>query len=303
MNFGFFDDAHREYVITDPLIPVKWINSIGTPAFGGFVDHTGGALICTGDPRLDRITQYISQLPDSDFKGETLYLRMHSGDGRLIFSPFFVPTLTPMDHFECSVGQGYSRWRTEVEGLCCEVTVFIPLDAPVEIRDVSITNLRDDTVEVDAVPVVEYAYPDGLQFHTADHSPLPMQSSAQTLDGRTVLLQSPATSRERPVNYFTASVTNSSFETDRRAFLGANGYGSWQHPLALEDAELGNHQMLREDAIAALLLRLGALPPGESTRFATLLGRAADLQDARPIIQRYSRLEVIDAALIGLARP
>jgi cellobiose phosphorylase len=25
MNFGYFDDEHREYVITDPHTPVKWI--------------------------------------------------------------------------------------------------------------------------------------------------------------------------------------------------------------------------------------------------------------------------------------
>jgi hypothetical protein len=44
VNYAHFDDAHHEYVITDPHTPVKWINYIGTLAFGGFVDHTGGRL-------------------------------------------------------------------------------------------------------------------------------------------------------------------------------------------------------------------------------------------------------------------
>ncbi len=39
MPYGYFDDAAREYVITDPATPVKWINYIGTLAFGGFVDQ------------------------------------------------------------------------------------------------------------------------------------------------------------------------------------------------------------------------------------------------------------------------
>ena len=78
MNYGYFDDEHREYVITDPRTPVKWINYIGTLAFGGFVDHTGGALICKADPTFNRITKYIQQMPSSDFKGETLYLRIPS---------------------------------------------------------------------------------------------------------------------------------------------------------------------------------------------------------------------------------
>ena len=29
-EFGYFDDAHREYVITDPATPWPWINYMGT---------------------------------------------------------------------------------------------------------------------------------------------------------------------------------------------------------------------------------------------------------------------------------
>ena len=78
MNYGHFDDANREYIITDPRTPTKWINYIGTLKFGGFVDHTGGALLCKNDPTFNRITKYVQQMPASDFKGETLYLRIPS---------------------------------------------------------------------------------------------------------------------------------------------------------------------------------------------------------------------------------
>jgi len=110
MNYGHFDDEHREYVITTPKTPVKWINYIGTLAFGGFVDHTGGALLCKGDPALNRITKYIPQMPASDFKGTTLYLRIrHASGGYQVFSPFFTPTLDPYERYECHVGLGYTR--------------------------------------------------------------------------------------------------------------------------------------------------------------------------------------------------
>ena len=87
MKFGYFDDLHLEYVITTPKTPVKWINYIGTLAFGGFVDHTGGALLCKGDPALNRITKYISQLPAHEFKGETLYLRVKQNNTYQVFHP------------------------------------------------------------------------------------------------------------------------------------------------------------------------------------------------------------------------
>jgi len=68
------------------------------------VDHTGESLICRGDPALNRITKYIPQLPSSDFKGETLYLRFKWGKGYKVFSPYSVPTLDGYDPCECHVG-------------------------------------------------------------------------------------------------------------------------------------------------------------------------------------------------------
>ena len=126
MNYGHFDDTQREYVITNPKTPVKWINYIGTLDFGGFVDHTGGLLICKQDPALNRITKYIPQLPASNFKGSTLYVRIKQHQGYKIFSPFFVPTLDPYDRFECRIGLGYTCIISEFYGLQTDVTIFVP---------------------------------------------------------------------------------------------------------------------------------------------------------------------------------
>ena len=106
MKYGYFDDANREYVITTPKTPVKWINYVGTMRFGGIVDHTGGTLLCKDDPALNRIVKYIPQLPSSDFKGETLYLRFKENGRYRVFSPYFVPTLDSYDRYECHVGLG-----------------------------------------------------------------------------------------------------------------------------------------------------------------------------------------------------
>src|SRR5512135_651788 len=235
MNYGHFDDKKREYVITNPRTPTKWINYIGTLQFGGFVDHTGGALICAQDPALNRITKYITQYPASAFNGETLYLRLitHSplpttaglssgeGQGARVFSPFFVPTLDPYDRYECHVGLGYTRIVSEFYGLRTEVTIFVPIgasaDAQREIRDVKITNISTKPIEVDAIPVVEYTHPDALkQLTNADWVPQTMQSRQRQDAGYTVLIQYPFMYRDSKVNFFTSSLPASSFETDRQ---------------------------------------------------------------------------------------
>lgn len=298
MRCGYFDASNREYVITDPRTPVKWINYIGTRDFGGFVDHTGGALICKDDPTYNRITKYIQQMPASDFKGETLYLRLHLDGGYRIFSPFFVPTLDPYEHFECRVGLGYTRILSVYFGLRTEVTIFVPLGKQCELRDICITNLNPAPVFIDAIPLVEYTHPDALkQFTNADWVPQTMQSRAVSDGDLTILIQYPFMNRDTQINYFTSNMPASSFESDRRRFLGENEYGTFQRPLGLLKPELDNTQANRGDNIAALLHPLGELQPGETRRLITQLGQAPQLEQARPTIELFRRPEAVSAEL------
>lgn len=304
MEYGYFDDENREYVITNPKTPVKWVNYIGTLKFGGLVDHTGGLLVCKGDPALNRITKYIPQLPASDFKASTLYLRLKTDGGYRVFSPFFVPTLTPYDRYECRVGQGYTRFISEIAGIRAEITIFVPQNESRVVQDIQLTNLTDAPVELDAVPVIEYTHFDALkQFTNADWIPQTMQSQAVPRpDGRTVLVQYPFMNKARQVNYFTANRPASSFDTDRKVFLGHNEYGTWAAPASLQQPELNNSQALRGDNIAALMLHLGRVQPGQTVRLITQLGQAASLEAALPAIETYNQPESVDSALAEMAR-
>ncbi len=303
MRCGYFDEAHREYIITDPRTPVKWINYIGTRDFGGFVDHTGGALICRDDPTFNRITRYISQLPASDFKGESLYLRVWTPSGYRIFSPFFVPTLDPLDSFECHVGLGYTRLCSRFLGLRTEVTILVPPRAHCEVRDIQITNISDRPLQVDAIPLVEYTHPHALlQFTNADWVPQTMQSRAVPDGELTVLVQYPFMYRDTRINYLTSNLPASSYETDRKKFLGENEYGSFRSPLSLGQEELHNSQAQRGDNLAVLMHHLGEIRPGETRRLITLLGQASGLEAACEEIQKYRQPQAVEAALAELGQ-
>jgi len=245
MKYGDFKDEAREYVITNPKTPVKWINYIGDLTFGGFVDHTGGALVCKGDPSLNRITKYIQQMPSSDFKGETLYIRIRKDGAYRVFSPFFVPTLDKYDRFECSVGLGYNKIVSEFYGVRTECAIFIPQNAQVEIRDIRVKNISKAPIEIDVIPVLEYTHFDAVkQFTNADWVPQTMQSrSFINGDGVRTLVQYAFMNRDTKINYFTSNAPSSSFETDRRVFLGDNEYGTWAAPKALQNDELGNNEI------------------------------------------------------------
>jgi cellobiose phosphorylase len=302
MKYGYFDDAAGEYVITNPRTPVKWINYIGTLAFGGFVDQTGGALLCKGDPSYNRITRYIAQMPSSDFKGETLYLRIAQKDGYRIFSPFFVPTLDKYDKYECRVGLGVTRIVSEMYGVRTEIVIFVPPDDGVEIRSITITNISDEVMNIDVVPVVEYSHFDALkQFTNADWVPQTMQSDCVDAgNGMKILLQYAFMKRDTALNYFTSNVPVSSFETARPLFLGDNEYGSWAHPLSLEKKELSDYEARRGDNIAAFMHHFVNVAQGASVNLITQLGQEESVAVIKEKTARYRSPAEVDRALSEL---
>ncbi len=301
-RYGYFDDAAREYVITDPRTPVKWVNYIGSLAFGGIVDQTGGALLCAGDPGLNRITKYIPQTPASDFRGTTLYLRVTRDGQPRIVTPFFTPGLEEFDHYECRVGLSYQRITSEAAGVRVQATIFVPPGEPVEIRDLQVTNIGDGAVEVEVVPVVEYSHFDAFkQLANADWVPQTMMSEALPLDGgRLALLQYAFMRKDGAVNFLSASVPVQSFESDRARFLGSHEYGTWRSPEALAAPALSNHEARRGDNIGALRLALGTLAPGEGRRVAVLLGQAPRGEVAG-LVARYCDPAAVEGALAALA--
>ena len=290
MDYGYFDNSTNEYVITTPKTPVKWINYIGQLSFGGFVDNTGGGVICKSDPALNRIVKYFAQLPASDFKGETLYIRFKNNNGTYkIFSPFFVPTLDSYKIFECHIGLGYSTFISEFYDIRAEITVFVPINDIRVVRDIKITNLKKKSIDIDIIPVVEYTHFEALkQLTNADWVPQTMQSKVfEEGNGFKILTQYAFMKRDIEINYFTSNLPFSSFESDRKNFLGDNEYGTWSNPLSLQKIELSNYEAKRGDNIGALMHHLGLFQPGETKRVITQLGQEESINKAIPWIKKY----------------
>ncbi|MGG5574203.1 GH36-type glycosyl hydrolase domain-containing protein [Vibrio diazotrophicus] len=304
MKFGYFDDNNKEYIATTPCTPIKWCNYVGTLEFGGLVDSNGGVVLCKGDPALNRITKYITQLPNSDFKGSTVYLKVTNREGKVeVFSPFYTPTLKPLEKFENHTGLSYTKIISEGYGVRCEVTLFVPKDATVLLEDIKVTNISDEELHVDVVPVFEFTHFDALkQLVNADWVPQTMTLKAhQQASGHTVLEQYAFMKRDYAVNLMTADRPATSFDGDRQKFLGNMGYGSWAAPEKLFTAELGNSECLRGDNIGALNLRLGWLAPQQNERTVVQLTQMPSLAEAESMLAKYRDHQEVDKAFDALA--
>ena len=58
MQYGYFDDDTREYVITRPNTPYPWINYLGCEEFFSLFSNTSGGYCFCRDARMLRLTRY-----------------------------------------------------------------------------------------------------------------------------------------------------------------------------------------------------------------------------------------------------
>jgi len=42
MQYGYFDDANKEYVITNPETPAPWSNYLGSTNYGAIITNNAG---------------------------------------------------------------------------------------------------------------------------------------------------------------------------------------------------------------------------------------------------------------------
>jgi len=108
MQFGYFDDEHREYVITRPDTPLPWINYLGSEDYFGIISNTAGGYSFYKDARLQRLTRYRYNNAPLDSGGRYIYLldddSPSSKHEPLFWSPTWQPTRRPLDEYECRHG-------------------------------------------------------------------------------------------------------------------------------------------------------------------------------------------------------
>ena len=102
MNYGYFDDKNKEYVITRPDTPSPWMNYLGNGKFSGMISNNAGGLVFDSDPGSHRITKYNHSGVPMDRPGHYLYLRdMDSGE---YWSASWQPVMRDMQDYECRHG-------------------------------------------------------------------------------------------------------------------------------------------------------------------------------------------------------
>ena len=88
MQYGHFDDQHREYVIDRVDTPASWTNYIGVGDMCAVLNQTAGGYAFYKSPEYHRITRFRPNGVPLDRPGHYVYLRDdESGDYRWSTTP------------------------------------------------------------------------------------------------------------------------------------------------------------------------------------------------------------------------
>jgi cyclic beta-1,2-glucan synthetase len=101
------------------------------------VSESGAGYTWALNSRENQLTPW-SNDPVSDPPGEVLYVRDEES-GRL-WTPTLLPIREDAWSYQCHHGHGYSRFAHDSHGIALELTQYVPLDDPVKISRLKITN-------------------------------------------------------------------------------------------------------------------------------------------------------------------
>jgi len=236
MQYGHFDDAAREYVITRPDTPLPWINYLGSEAYFGLISNTAGGYSFYRDARLRRLTRYRYNNSPLDDGGRYLYLRDNASGN--YWSPSWQPTRTKLEAYTCRHGLGYTTIESTYQGIQASTRYFVPLGESLEVWQVTLTNQRAEPAALSLFSSIEFCLWDA-QDDATNYQRNYSTGQVEVVDG-VIYHKTEYRERRDHFAYFACSEPLAGYDTQREAFLGA--YHGWADPVVVERGESANSE-------------------------------------------------------------
>ena len=293
MQYGYFDDRNREYVITNPATPAPWANYLGSPEYGALISNNAGGYSFAQSGANGRILRYVFN--GFDQPGRYLYLR--DDETKDYWSASWQPVGKDLTEYksECRHGTAYTRMLADYAHIHSEALYYVPLNRAYEVWCLTLTNTdskprhltvtgyaeftnnsnyEQDQVNLQYSLFISRTMFRGNRIRQAIHGNLDALKDGEYVDNKDVT--------ERFFGLAGSPV--SSYCGDKEAFLGLyHGYGN---PQGVEAGDLGNVLSYNENSCGGLSAKI-PLQPGESKTVAFVLGMQRDAQ-AGAILDGYA---------------
>lgn len=304
MQYGHFDDANREYVITTPHTPYPWINYLGTENFFGLISHTGGGYSFYKDARMRRLTRYRYNNVPTDAGGRCYYIN----DGGDIWSPSWSPAQTDLDFFEARHGLSYTTITGERGGIRAEMLFLVPLGTNAEIHRIRLTNTTEDQRSFDLFSLAEFNLWNAADDTTNYQRNLNL--GEVEVVGSTIYHTTEYRERRNHYAVYGVNADIAGFDTDRESFFGLRG--NWTRPEVVANgtskgsiasgwAPIGSHHLsinLAPGEERDLVFVLGYIENEEDSKWESR--GIVNKENATALLATYSTSEAVDRAMTEL---
>ena len=294
MQYGYFDDKEREYIITCPDTPAPWVNYLGSPEYGAIISNNAGGYSFAKSGANGRILRYVFN--QFDEPGRYIYIRDNLSKD--YWSASWQPVGKNLTRYksECRHGMAYTKMRALYAGISSEVLYYVPLDAAHEVWAVAVRNDSDVVRELTVTGYAEFTNNPNYeqdqvnlqysQFITRtefenDHILQLIHGNldAVSADGKEV--------DNKDVGYRLFGLAGqrvSGYCGNKESFLGRyHGYGD---PQGVTTGKLDGSMNYNENACGALSAVL-VLNPGETAHLAFIVG-AKNREESRALMARYA---------------
>jgi len=304
MQFGYFDDARREYVITNPRTPWPWINYLGNEDFFSLISNTAGGYSFYKDAKFRRITRYRYNNVPMDSGGKYFYIK----EGNTVWNPGWKPCKTELDAYECRHGMNYTVLKGSKNGVTAEVLYFVPLKTHAEIQQLTLTNHSKEHKSLQLFSFVEWALWNAAT--DMENFQRNFSTGEVEIDGSVLYHKTEYKERRNHYSYYGVNVAIQGYDTDRETFFGL--YNGFDEPQTVLEGAPRNSEAHGWSPVASHYIEV-ELAPGESRQLVFVLGYAENAEDekweskniinkkkARETLARFDSPRKVAAALARL---
>ena len=293
MKYGYFDDANREYVITQPDTPAPWVNYLGSPEYGAIISNNAGGYSFAKSGANGRILRYVFN--NFDQPGRYIYIRDNATKD--YWSASWQPVGKDLNSYksECRHGVGYTIMSADYADIHSTTTYYVPDGKTYEVWATTITNNSAQTRELTLTGYAEFTNHSNYEQDQVNLQYSLFISRTQFCDNRimqklhgnldTLENGEKVDNKDVTERFFgLAGAPVASYCGDKECFLGR--YHGYNNPQGVENGDLGNITSYNENSCGALSTIL-TLAPGESQTIVFLLGMKYS-KEAAAIIDSYT---------------
>ncbi len=296
MQYGHFDLANKEYVITNPATPAPWANYLGDPEYGAIISNNAAGYSFVKSGANGRISRFRFN-SDMALPGRYIYLRDDAtGD---YWSASWQPVGKPLDKYksECRHGTAYTVISAEYADIKSEVTYYVPKGQKYEIWRAKITNNGSAERKLSAFGFVEFTNDNNYEQDQINlqytlfitRTSFEGDKIVQHINENSGRDASGSNHRERFFGVKGAPV--SAYNGSLSSFIGP--YRTYSNPIAVENGKCDNVLNFNSNACGALQSEI-TLKPGETRELIYFLGQNNDAE-AEAIMSGYEDAGRVDA--------